>query len=92
MLKLSYSKKFKKDYLRMEKRGMPMEELKMIVTTIQKQIPLDAKYKDHALKGAWKNYRECHIRPDWLLIYTIRNQEVVLVLSRMGTHADLFNM
>lgn len=92
MLKLSYSSKFKKDYLRMEKRGLPIEALRTVVTTLQQGHLLDPKYKDHALKGNWRSYRECHIRPDWLLIYKIDKKELTLALVRTGSHADLLDM
>ena len=51
---------------------------------------LDQKYRDHELTGNYKNFRECHIEPDWLLIYQIENEELILILSRTGTHSDLF--
>ena len=52
--------------------------------------PLPEKYKDHALTGDWKGFRECHIQPDWLLIYEINNNELILYLTRTGSHSDLF--
>ena len=66
--------------------------LKDIVTKLANGEPLDARHKDHPLSGDWIGHRECHIQPDWLLIYRIENDILVLTLSRTGTHSDLFNM
>ena len=61
-----------------------------IVDKLANDIPLDEKYHDHALEGNYRNHRECHIKPDWLLIYQIKNDILILELSRTETHADLF--
>ena len=66
--------------------------LKDIVTKLANGEPLDARHKDHPLSGDWIGHRECHIQPDWLLVYRIENDILVLTLSRTGTHSDLFNM
>ena len=66
--------------------------LKDIITKLANGEPLDARHKDHPLSGDWIGHRECHIQPDWLLIYRIENDILVLTLSRTGTHSDLFNM
>jgi len=86
------STKFKKDYKRVKKRGLKLEELKEVVDTLAKGTKLDSKYKDHQLKGNMKDYRECHIKPDWLLVYRMHEDELILALVETGSHADLFNM
>ena len=83
---------FKKDYKLAKRRGMNITLLKDIVTKLANGEPLDARHKDHPLSGDWIGHRECHIQPDWLLVYRIENDILVLTLSRTGTHSDLFNM
>ena len=83
---------FKKDYKLAKRRDMNIALLKDIVTKLANGEPLDARHKDHPLNGDWIGHRECHIQPDWLLIYRIENDILVLTLSRTGTHSDLFNM
>lgn len=89
--KIQYSTKFKKDLKLAKKRGLNIEELKYVIDELTKGNKLDDKYKDHDLHGDWEGYRECHIEPDWLLIYQIYEEEVVLYLVRTGTHSDLFS-
>lgn len=67
-----------------------LPEFVKVVDNLAQGIPLDEKYCDHELNGNWKGHRECHIRPDWLLIYKIQNDILVLELSRTGNHSDLF--
>lgn len=83
---------FKKDYKLAKRRDMNIALLKDIVTKLANGEPLDARHKDHPLSGDWIGHRECHIQPDWLLIYRIENDILVLTLSRTSTHSDLFNM
>ncbi len=90
MLNLRYSNKFKKDYKLIQKRGYKIDKLKEVITILREQKSLPEKYQDHALMGNYVGFRECHIEPDWLLIYKIENDELLLVLSRTGTHSDLF--
>lgn len=90
MLNLNASTKFKQDYKTCHKRGYPMELFQEIVDTLRIPETLPAKNKDHKLSGNYNGCRECHILPDWLLIYRIDNTELYLV--RTGTHADLFRM
>lgn len=71
------------------KRGYKMSLLETVVDKLAAQEPLDEKYRDHLLIGDYNGFRECHITPDWLLIYQIREKEVVLFLSRTGTYSDL---
>lgn len=88
---VKYTSQFKKDYKLAKKRNLDLDSLKIIVDKLTNDEPLDEKYRDHALGGDWKNYRECHIQPDWLLIYRKEEKVLVLVLTRTGTHSDLFN-
>jgi mRNA interferase YafQ len=79
---------FKKDVKRMEKRGKKFEEFKEVIRELAAEETLEAKYRDHVLVGQYKGTRECHIEPDWLLIYEKDGSELILV--RTGTHTDLF--
>ena len=74
----------------MKKRGLDMSALDDVVDTLRQGKPLDEKHHDHALTGNFVGFRECHIKPDWLLIYLIDNEELELLLFRTGTHSDLF--
>ena len=76
----------------MAKRGLDMSTLDKIVRELSLGHRLALRHKDHALKGDHKGYRECHIRPDWLLVYKIENDTLILVLVDTGTHADLFGL
>lgn len=67
-----------------------MEHLTTVVNTLAAQQPLDDKYRDHNLTGNYRGFRECHIEPDWLLIYRVDANELELFLFRTGTHSDLF--
>lgn len=89
MYDISYSTAFHKDLKRLKKRGYDLQLMSAVVSKLQAGQPLDQKYKDHNLTGNWKGYRECHILPDWLLVYKIEDNRLVLVLSRTGTHSDL---
>lgn len=81
---------FKKDYKQAIKRGLDIELLDNIIRKLAKGEKLPDKNKDHALTGNWLGHRECHIKPDWLLIYRVENDVLVLTLSRTGSHSDLF--
>lgn len=83
---------FKKDYKLARRRGLNMDLLKDVVTRFANGEPLDPRHKDHPLSGEWSGHRECHIQPDWLLIYRYENDILVLALTRTGTHSDLFNL
>lgn len=74
----------------MKKRGKDLAKLKYVVNELANQRPLDEKYRAHELTGNYRNFRECHIEPDWLLIYRIEKGELTLALVRTGTHSDLF--
>ena len=79
---------FKKDFKRALKRGFNIEKLKGLIELLLKEGKLPQKYRDHILSGEYKHCRECHIQPDWLLIYCTKDNELILI--RTGTHADLF--
>lgn len=81
---------FKKDYKRALRRGMNLALLEQVVALLAMGEPLPERHRDHALSGDWGDYRECHILPDWLLIYRIEGQMLVLTLARTGSHSDLF--
>lgn len=81
---------FKKDYKLAMKRGLKIGLLEDIITALAMGETLQEKNKDHALTGNWAGHRECHILPDWLLIYRIEDDVLVLTLARTGTHSDLF--
>ena len=88
MLQIERSNQFKKDVKRAVKRGKDPEALKNIIELLASGNSLPVKNRDHKLSGDYANYRECHIEPDWLLIYFVSSE--VLRLERTGTHADLF--
>lgn len=90
MLEIITTRAFEKDYKRLKKRGYNIELLKEVVDMLISEKELPQKYKNHQLVGNYSGFMECHIRPDWLLIYKIENNKLVLVLSRTGTHSDLF--
>ena len=90
MLKPKLTTKFKRDVKRLQKRGFDMEKLDDVVENyLLPQKALPPKYRDHALTGNYKGYRDCHIEPDWLLIYRVDGDDLVLLLSETGSHADL---
>ena len=90
MLNVRYSTKFKKDFKTCVKRGYKMPLLQQTIDTLRIPAPLHPKNRDHNLSGNYSGCKECHIEPDWLLIYKQTNDE--LNLYRTGTHADLFGM
>lgn len=82
---------FKRDYKHAIKRHLEISLLEDVVAHLALGEPLPDKNRDHALTGDWVGHRECHIQPDWLLIYRIEDNVLVLTLARTGTHSDLFN-
>ena len=90
MLRIVPSNKFKKDLKLAVKRGYDIKLLENVVNRLANEKPLEPKYKDHTLSGDYSGFRECHITPDWLLVYQVINDKLVLFLSRTGTHSDLF--
>lgn len=89
---ISKTTKFKKDYKLAKKRGMDISKLTKVITMLAEGEKLPAEYRDHALAGNWVGHRECHIEPDWLLVYYIEDDVLVLTLTRTGTHSDLFGI
>ena len=83
------TKQFDRDVERLRKQRFDLGELQAVVDLLIAGEVLPARYKDHALKGSLKAFRECHIVPDWLLIYMLKKKELILVLSRTGTHGEL---
>lgn len=81
---------FKKDFKLAMKRSMKIELLEEVIAMLAMGETLPDKHKDHALTGNWVGHRECHILPDWLLLYRIEDEVLVLTLARTGTHSDLF--
>jgi len=81
--------RFKHDAKRMERRGKEMSKLRKVIQLPIEGNPLPSEFKDHLLSGDWKHFRDCHIEPDWVLIYKVDGDELYLVQT--GTHADLFN-
>ena len=90
MLKVEFTGQFKKDYKLAVKRGCNPKELETVITLLVNEKPLNEKYHDHALAGNYIKFRECHIEPDWLLIYAVDKGNLILTASRTGTHSDLF--
>ena len=92
MLKIEFTGQFKKDYKLAIKRCCDPKNLKKVITLLSNEQPLPEVYKDHALTNSrnYKYVRECHIQPDWLLVYRIEKERLILKLIRTGTHSDLF--
>ena len=90
MLKIRYSSRFKKDYKAIVKRGYDVKLLEEVLNLLVQEKALPQKYRDHQLASNYAGHRECHITPDWLLIYKIEKDILVLSLTRTGTHSDLF--
>jgi len=87
-LKILYTTQFKKDYKRIKKQNKNPELLKHVIKLLIQENPLPPYFKDHRLTGVWRNHRDCHIEPDWILIY--RKTEDTLILERTGSHSNLF--
>ena len=87
---VSLSAKFKKDIKRIKKQNKNLQYIYDVISLLASDIPLDSKYEDHPLIGNYKGFRECHITPDWLLIYIKDNQNLILTAVRTGSHSDLF--
>jgi mRNA interferase YafQ len=87
-LKLLAKTRFNRDVEQMKRRGKNMEKLRIVIDMLAAQEPLPIKNQDHKLQGTYRNRRECHIEPDWLLVY--KRDETTLTLERTGSHADLF--
>lgn len=90
MLTIKYQTAFKKDYKRIVRRGYDVRLLEKVIGLLAEQKPLPEHYHDHNLTGNYAGCRECHITPDWLLIYEVDGNELILYLTRTGSHSDLF--
>ena len=90
MLDLVMTTQFRKDLKRINKRGKDLSLLKDVLQTLREEQALEEKYRDHALTGNYIGFRECHVQPDWLLVYAINKEELILTASRTGSHSDLF--
>ena len=88
MLKPAYTKQFHKDLKKVQKRGKEIEKLKQVIIQLVNEKPLERKFREHQLIGNYKGRRECHIEPDWLLIYKTTKEEIIF--ERTGSHSDLF--
>ncbi len=89
---VKWTGKFKKSFKLAKKRGLDLSLLKDIVDRLRTGIALDEKNRDHELKGKYDGFRECHIQPDWLLIYLLEDNILTLTLVDTGTHSDLFDI
>lgn len=90
--KVATTSQYRKSYKRIAKRGLDLRKLEAVVYKLSCGEKLEPKYKDHMLKGRHKGYHECHVQPDWLLIYKIQDDILILTLVDTGSHADLFDM
>lgn len=90
MYNISFSNKFKKDFKLCKKRGCDISKLEEVIAILQKTGKLPTKYKPHKLSGNYANCWECHIKPDWLLIWLQDDNELTLLFTNTGTHSDLF--
>lgn len=92
MLNIETTSQFKKDYKLAVKRGCDPKRLQEVLNMLVNQQPLPEKYRDHTLANSrnYKDMRECHIQPDWLLVYKVENEKLILKLIRTGSHSDLF--
>ena len=91
MMELKTTGKFRRDYKRCKKRGLDMELLEAVIDKLLAGEKLPPKNQDHPLVGNYIGFRECHILSDWLLIYTISDDALILTASRTGTHSDVFD-
>lgn len=91
MLDVVYTSQFKRDYRLAMRRHLDITKLDAVIELLANKEQLSPQYRDHQLSGKWAKYRELHIEPDWLLVYRIDQDVLVLTLSRTGTHSDLFD-
>jgi mRNA interferase YafQ len=90
MLKPSFTKQFEKDLKRMLKRGKDERKIQEVMRKLIHEEPLEIKYRDHKLVGNWNDRRDCHVEPDWILIYKPELELGRIIFERTGTHSDLF--
>lgn len=91
MYEIRPSARFKRDMKLVKRRGYDQKLITEVIRVLASGGTLDEKHRDHSLRGDYAGFRECHITPDWLLIYQIKDKELLLLLSRTGTHSDLFD-
>ncbi len=87
-MNIHYTTQFKKDYKRIKKQNKNLNQLQAVIEKLVAGKKLEPKYRDHRLSGNWNDHRDCHIEPNWILIYRIENEE--LILERTGSHSELF--
>ena len=87
-MNIYYTTQFKKDYKRIKKQNKDLDKLSIVIELLSTGKMLDEKYRDHQVSGKWKGHRDCHIEPDWILIYRLTSDS--LYLERTGSHSDLF--
>lgn len=85
---IKYTSQFKKDYKRLQRQDKDLQKLRVLINALATNQALDIQYRDHPLSGNWKGYRDCHLEPDWILIYQV--EEDILTLARTGSHSELF--
>ena len=90
MYEVKFTSTFKKNYKLMKKRGLDISLLDEVIDLLRQGKQLEEKYRDHGLNGPYRGFRECHIKPDWLLVYLIENDILTLTLVDTGSHADIF--
>lgn len=90
MYSAEYTSQFKKDYKLCVKRGYPMKKLQKVIEDLLAGIPLAPRHRLHCLTGSWVDFEECHVKPDWLLIFKREEKTKTLIFVSTGTHSDLF--
>ncbi len=90
MLKPELSGQFKRDYCLLTRRGYDLSKLEPVILDLLHQTPLGTRYRDHPLRGRWRGYRSCHIADDWVLVYKVDGDRLKLMLTRTGTHVDVY--
>jgi mRNA interferase YafQ len=90
VLKPELSNQFKRDYELLCRRGYDIAKLDAVILSLLKQSPLESRHRDHPLRGKWRGYRGCHIADDWILVYRVDGDRLKLMLSRTGTHVDVY--
>ncbi len=90
MYQIKFTAAFKKSYKLMKKRGLDLSALDEVVDLLRQGRQLDEKYRDHGLSGNYAGFRECHVKPDWLLIYLVENDILTVTLVAIGSHSDIF--
>ena len=91
MLRIEFTNRMKRDVKRMKRRGKDLRKLTDVLELLARREPLPERNRDHALTGMYSDFRECHIEPDWLLLYAIFEDALILSATATGTHADLFD-